>query len=149
MRTKAPEEVASDAFGVIESRKRQATGTVVTIYDAEVAGFDTAGGPFVTVCEDHGTITNHASVSQARKHAPVASGCEPCQEYISRPPKEKTPKLTQGEHDLIGYALSEATVYRRAAAGSYINGHTREYYRGMAAAMSRMADDVLKGKHRQ
>ena len=64
---------------LIESKKRRATGTVVSIYRAEEAGFDPEGGPYVTVCEDHGTICNHSTLALARFHAPRAEWCEECQ----------------------------------------------------------------------
>lgn len=64
--------------GLIESRKRQHTGTVVNIYRAREQGLDPAGGEYVVVCEDHGAITNFETVKLAREHAPVGGGCEEC-----------------------------------------------------------------------
>lgn len=65
--------------GLIESKKRRATRTVVSIYRAEEGGFDPDGGPYVTICEDHGTICNHRTLALARSHAPWAEWCEDCQ----------------------------------------------------------------------
>lgn len=64
--------------GLIECRMRQATGTLISIYKATEAGFDPAGGEWVTVCENHGAICNHETLAMARAHAPYGEWCEPC-----------------------------------------------------------------------
>ena len=65
---------------VVEAKRRRRTGRVVSIYRAEEEGLDPAGGPYATVCEDHGTICNHRTLAAARAHAPHADWCEPCAE---------------------------------------------------------------------
>lgn len=47
------------------------TGRPVSIYDGKVAGMDTEGGRWQTVCEDHGYIVSHETIALARHHAPV------------------------------------------------------------------------------
>ena len=64
--------------GLVESKKRRASGTVVSVYNAEEADLDTEGGPFATVCEDHGSVCNHATLTLARRHAVVPEWCEDC-----------------------------------------------------------------------
>ncbi len=63
-----------------ESRKRHATGTVVTLYDTNHPDniFDPAGGRWVVVCEDHGAICNFDTIAMARFHAPCVEWCEEC-----------------------------------------------------------------------
>ena len=74
--------MTTDLAGLIESKRRRATGTVVSIYRAEEADLDPEGGPYVTVCEDHGTICNHETLTLARQHAPYAEWCENCQDPV-------------------------------------------------------------------
>jgi hypothetical protein len=64
--------------GLIESKRRRYTGTVVNIYRAEEALMDPAGGPYTCICQEHGTICNFQTLWMARHHAVVASWCEPC-----------------------------------------------------------------------
>jgi len=65
--------------GLIESKVRRATGTTVSVYDAEAAGLDTDAGPVATVCEDHGAIVNHLTKTLARHHAVRPDGwCYGC-----------------------------------------------------------------------
>lgn len=77
-REKSAEYIRERYAGVIESRNRRATGTVVTIYRAADAGLDSAGGDWATVCEDHGAICNHETLAMARAHAPYGEWCEDC-----------------------------------------------------------------------
>lgn len=65
---------------VRQDRVSRLTGTRVTIYDTQHPDniFDPAGGRWVTVCEDHHTLCNHATLAQARGHATVVDWCEPC-----------------------------------------------------------------------
>lgn len=76
---KTPKYIKANYAGVLQARRSRATGTVVTIYLAEEAGLDPAGGDYVTVCEDHGTLCNHQSLTLARAHAPYVEWCEECQ----------------------------------------------------------------------
>lgn len=68
-----------DLAGLVESKVRRVTGTRVSVYDGEAAGFDTYGGRWQTVCEDHGTIISHETKTLARSHAVRPDGwCEGC-----------------------------------------------------------------------
>jgi hypothetical protein len=64
--------------GLIESKRRHHTGTVVNIYRAEEAGLDPDGGPYVASCEEHNRLCNFETLGAARDHAVVADFCEPC-----------------------------------------------------------------------
>jgi hypothetical protein len=85
---------------VRQSAKRHATGTVVTIYDTNHPRnvFDPAGGRWVTVCEDHGSICNHETLALAKAHAPYAEWCEPCQAV-----RHRLQHLTADPYDEDGY----------------------------------------------
>lgn len=69
--------------GLIQRRKSQAFGVVVSIYKAEEAGLDPCGGPYVTVCDAHGSLCNHETLREARAHAPHLNWCEECMENKS------------------------------------------------------------------
>lgn len=47
----------------------RSTGRAVSIYDGIEAGFDVCGGRWQTLCEDHGYIVSHETLSIARLHA--------------------------------------------------------------------------------
>lgn len=78
--------------GCVEQRRSRTTRHLYGLYNAEQADID--GGymaahdqfseqprkyPWVTLCEDHGTICGHASLSDARYHLPAGDWCEACQ----------------------------------------------------------------------
>ena len=70
----------SQAAGLYQERKARQTGHYVGVYDAAYLGlsiFD--GGPYVTVCEEHGTNKHHRTLEAAQKAAakPLA-WCEEC-----------------------------------------------------------------------
>ena len=48
------------------SRRNRRTKTTVTLYHAEEAHLDPDGGPYVTVCEQHGNLVNHDTYALAR-----------------------------------------------------------------------------------
>lgn len=52
-----------------QTRVARTTGLPVSIYDAEPAGMDPDGGRWQTVCEAHGSIISHQTLSLARYHA--------------------------------------------------------------------------------
>lgn len=66
--------------GLIESKIRRQTGTRVSIYDGILAGIeDDPDCKWCTVCEDHGLIVCHPTLTIARSHAPDPLGwCEGC-----------------------------------------------------------------------
>lgn len=68
--------------GCVVQRRSRRTGTLVGLYAAAQAGLDPAGGPWATVCEDHGAIANHATLELARAHLPAVEWCETCQEQL-------------------------------------------------------------------
>lgn len=68
--------------GCVVQRRSRRTGMLVSLYAAEQAGLDPAGGPWATVCEDHGAIANHATLDLARAHLPAVEWCEACQERL-------------------------------------------------------------------
>lgn len=68
--------------GCVVQRRSRRTGTLVSLYAAEQADLDPAGGPWATVCEDHGAIANHATLDLARAHLPAVEWCEACQERL-------------------------------------------------------------------
>lgn len=60
-------------------RRARSTGTLVGLYRAAEAQLDTDGGPWVTVCEEHGCLVNHTSRRLAVRHLPYPAGwCEAC-----------------------------------------------------------------------
>ena len=62
------------------TRKNRETGTYITVGNADQDGWCNSGGDFYTLCEDHGQIINHETVSQARGWASnPTSWCETCQ----------------------------------------------------------------------
>lgn len=55
--------------GVRQATVNRVTGTLVVVYDGEAQGFDTDGGRWQTVCEDHGLILSHDTLALAKAHA--------------------------------------------------------------------------------
>ena len=55
-------------------------GGDVRVWKASEAGYDTEGGPFVTVCHTHGTIHNWKLLRAAIARAPQTEWCEACHE---------------------------------------------------------------------
>lgn len=68
--------------GCVSRRRSRDTGTLVGVYNAVQAGMDpTHGCTWYTVCEDHGSVIGHETLSVANYHAPVPSEwCEDCME---------------------------------------------------------------------
>lgn len=69
--------------GLIQRRKSKKHGVLVSVYEAVKGGFDPDGGPFVTLCEEHGSLCNHETLSLALGHAPHCEWCEDCQHRAS------------------------------------------------------------------
>ena len=59
---------ASDRAGCRVLRRARSTGTLVGLYDAEPAGFDSDGGRWATVCETHGYLVYHETRTVAESH---------------------------------------------------------------------------------
>ena len=69
-----------DYAGLRQYRKARSTGTHVGVYDGVEAGMDTDGGRWQTVCEEHGAICSHETLTLARNHASAPEGwCEACE----------------------------------------------------------------------
>lgn len=66
--------------GIIQRARSRRYGVWVSIYEAAKADLDTSGGPYVTICEEHGTVCNHEKLMDAKRHAPDLGWCEDCQE---------------------------------------------------------------------
>lgn len=77
---RSPREILRTHWGALESRRRRATGTIVTIYLAEQQGIDPDdGGLYLVVCEEHGCCIQHETRAGARTLAVEPDGwCEDC-----------------------------------------------------------------------
>lgn len=70
-----------------ERKRRKASGTIVAVVNSELhPDVDPAeGGPWATICEDHGGLCQHDSLGLARRHATDPVGwCPGCQEKAGR-----------------------------------------------------------------
>jgi hypothetical protein len=58
----------------------RSTGTLVVVVGTEEQGLDPeGGGPWTTICDDHGTICQHETLRLARYFAPCPEEwCEDC-----------------------------------------------------------------------
>jgi hypothetical protein len=64
-----------------QHRQARSTGTHVGVWDGIAGGFDTAGGRWQTVCDEHATICSHVTLADARNFASAPEQwCETCQE---------------------------------------------------------------------
>jgi len=69
-----------DLPGLVKTRKNPLLpGAWVSIYQAAEAGLDPAGGDWVAVCEEHGTLCNFPALSLAQEHLVAVDWCEACQ----------------------------------------------------------------------
>ena len=69
--------------GAVERRRSRASGTTITIYDANEAGIESdPETPWATVCEEHGSIVCHGSRSAARASMARPDWCMDCQRAI-------------------------------------------------------------------
>lgn len=65
--------------GCVMQRRSRVTGTLAGLYQAEQAGMDPEAGNWVTVCEDHSTCVNHATLAAARAHlSDPTMWCDDC-----------------------------------------------------------------------
>lgn len=65
--------------GCVQLRKSQIFKVHVGVYRADQAGLDGDGGPWVSICEDHGAVCNHATLKVVLEQAPWLNWCEVCQ----------------------------------------------------------------------
>ncbi len=71
-----------DYAGLLQYRQARTTGNAVGVYDGAEAGMDTEGGtmPYTTVCEPHGGLATHPTLTLARQHAAhPEEWCPTCQ----------------------------------------------------------------------
>lgn len=68
----------NDRAGYIASRHNLINNGWVVIYRAKEQGVDESGGPYVTVCELHGTLCNTTSLPKARPFLKYPEFCEEC-----------------------------------------------------------------------
>ncbi|WP_247391731.1 hypothetical protein [Ralstonia pseudosolanacearum] len=67
--------------GCVEQRRSRLTGTLAGLYEAEQSGMDPEAGRWVTVCEDHSSCVNHATLAAARAHlADPSMWCDACRD---------------------------------------------------------------------
>ena len=66
--------------GCRQLRRNCVTKTMVGVYNAREAHLCEAGGNWVTVCEEHGSVCNHETLALAKEHATDPTmWCETCQ----------------------------------------------------------------------
>lgn len=66
--------------GLREWRRNRVTGFQVGLYDGEEAGMDTDAGRWQTVCEEHGHVCSHETLSLSRSFMAVPwEWCEKCE----------------------------------------------------------------------
>lgn len=73
----------------LRTTRNRRTGTRITVGRADVLDADADGGPWVTICDDHGSICNHDTLALARAHASHPEWCEDCAPLYHA--KEPTP----------------------------------------------------------
>jgi hypothetical protein len=65
--------------GCVVQQKSRETGLLVGLYHAEQAHLDAEPGPWATVCEVHGQLVNHRTLSLAKYHLANPTGwCDVC-----------------------------------------------------------------------
>ncbi len=69
-------------LGCVSQQKNRVTGTVIGIYNAAQAQFDTSS-KWYTSCEDHNMLCGHDTLKSAKSHASYPEWCEECQKLIS------------------------------------------------------------------
>lgn len=82
-RPRVPKQYTAHGFaGCVEQRARY-NGAIVGVYEAEQAGLCTEGGKWVIVCEDHGQLENHGSLTRAQQAARKPDGfCTECRRAL-------------------------------------------------------------------
>lgn len=74
----------NDLAGCVEQRRSRETGTMVGLYHGDQAGMENDPEfPWLTVCEDHSTISVHASLSLAKRTLGFPTNwCDECRDKI-------------------------------------------------------------------
>ena len=82
-----PHYILEHHAGARLSRKSRKSGMTITLYHAEEAHLDPEGGPYVTVCEQHGNLVNHDTYALARDWMTDPTGwCPDCAELELQKP---------------------------------------------------------------
>lgn len=67
--------------GCVSQTRARTNGRLIGIYNNKQADLDECGGPWATICEEHGHIVSHDTLALARSHAADPAGwCEQCGE---------------------------------------------------------------------
>lgn len=65
--------------GEVKRSRSRLTGTLVVLFDTNKTDeYDSDGGRWVTICDEHGTVCNHDTRKVAESHMPYVSWCEEC-----------------------------------------------------------------------
>jgi len=64
--------------GYRAARRNSRNGAVYVLFDGRETDLDVEGGRWITSCEKHSTLCNHASRSTALAQLPRGSWCEDC-----------------------------------------------------------------------
>lgn len=88
------------------------TGRPVSVYDGELAGMDTDGGRWQTVCENHGHIISHESLALARSHASNPLGwCGACMGQCPTCGRDTIPPDPERPEEIGWYCEHCGTAY--------------------------------------
>lgn len=69
--------------GIRKAAYAEQNGALVSVWDGEAQGMDTEGGRWSTVCEGHGTIIAHETLTLALSHSADPLGwCEDCRDDL-------------------------------------------------------------------
>lgn len=76
--------------GWVTTRRNRALGVRVTLFRADEAGLDPAGGPWAVVCDAHGTLSSHQTRHLAESFlAAPWDWCQGCRELLATRPRPK------------------------------------------------------------
>ena len=65
--------------GCVKQMKNRITKTTISVYNCEQSDLDHSDGKWATVCEKHGRIINHSTLTLALAHATTPMDwCEEC-----------------------------------------------------------------------
>ena len=95
--------------GEVRRSRSRLTGTIVILLGPEQEWLDPAGGKWLTLCSDHGTVCNYETRSVAESFMPWPHNwCEECQGYVDRF------SLTEELQDISGRCLiAEAKAHKQ------------------------------------
>lgn len=133
--------------GCVTQRLSAVTGRKVGLYAASEAGLCSAGGQWVTVCEDHGNLLNHASETRARQHLDYThEWCEACR-AASEPSlaltPEAYPKLRANARSLALFDFALDVINAGVKAGSIRNTELQDAKLTLSRAAERAWEKVV------